>query len=387
MKIGLLLPSVYMGRKYSNKIFAPKDLFLNLADGLAERGHEVYVYSSPDTKTKAHLIPGEGDLIEQDFLSPRFRALDRIAKLKNAHVATRIEYEIDLTIKAYLQAKEKKVEIMHSYHDFVAHYVNRAIPIKTVYTIHDPRPRKEHLEYWRFKNFQKDKYIFISKSQLRNFRKLIRCVGIVYHGINIGKFTFSEKGGEYFAFLGRYVKEKGVVEAIEAAKSVGMTLKMIGENAYRRLPYYKEKVLPQIKKGVIEDETFLAEADRVVFLKNARALLFPIRWEEPFGLVMIEAMACGTPVAAFARGSVPEVLVDGETGFIVNPSSHDIRGNFIIKKTGVEGLREAVKKIYAMPQDKYQKMRQACRAHVEKNFTVERMVDDYEEIYRNILKR
>lgn len=100
---------------------------------------------------------------------------------------------------------------------------------------------------------------------------------------------------------------------------------------------------------------------------------------------MIEAMACGTPVVAYARGSVPEVIKDGETGFIVNPSDTDIRGNWIIKKTGIEGLCEAVERIYSMPEDQYRQMRRNCRAHVEKNFTVERMVDEYEKVYKEIL--
>ena len=100
---------------------------------------------------------------------------------------------------------------------------------------------------------------------------------------------------------------------------------------------------------------------------------------------MVEAMATGTPVVAFARGSVPEVVKDGQTGFIVNPSDDDIRGDWIIKKTGFEGLIEAVGKIYSMPKDQYQQMRLACRTYVEKNFTVEAMVDAYEKVYEQIL--
>lgn len=102
---------------------------------------------------------------------------------------------------------------------------------------------------------------------------------------------------------------------------------------------------------------------------------------------MIESMACGTPVVAFARGSVPEIIKDGETGFIVNPSDDDIRGNWIIKKTGIEGLCEAVERIYSMPEKQYLEMRKACRAHVEKHFTVERMVDEYEKVYEEILAK
>ena len=123
------------------------------------------------------------------------------------------------------------------------------------------------------------------------------------------------------------------------------------------------------------------------FYGRAKALLYPIEWEEPFGLVLIESMACGTPIVAFARGSIPEVVIDGETGFIVNPSDSDIRGNFIIKKTGKEGLKEAVEKIYAMSEAEYRQMRLNCRKHVEANFTVEKMVDGYEKVYQKLLGR
>jgi len=102
---------------------------------------------------------------------------------------------------------------------------------------------------------------------------------------------------------------------------------------------------------------------------------------------MIEAMACGTPVVAYARGSVPEVIKDGETGFIVNSSEEDKRGDWIVKKTGIEGLCEAVEKIYAMPKNQYIEMRKNCRKHVENNFTVEKMVNNYEKVYREIIDK
>ncbi len=389
MKIGMLLPSVYMGRKYKNKIFAPKELFLNLADGLVDKGHEVYVYASPDTETKARLVAGEEGLINKDFISPKFRGLDQITKKKSAHVVTRVEYEIDLTVKAYLHAKSQKVEIMHSYHNdaFIAHYINRIVKFPTAYTIHDPRPLREHIEYWRFNHFKNNDYIFISQSQFRNFRGMLQSAGIIYHGVNTEKFAFEKNGGENLAFLGRYIQEKGVADAITAAKKSGHLLKMVGDDAYRVLPYYQKKILPYLKKGVIEDESFFGEGDRSKFLRDAKALLFPIQWEEPFGMVMIEAMSCGTPVIAFNRGSVSEIVKDDVTGFIVDQDNENRpnKGKWIIKKTGKEGLVEAINRIYNMNKEEYEKMRANCRAHVEEKFTVQNMVDGYEEVYNKIL--
>ncbi len=383
MRIGLLLPSVYMGSKYKDKIFAPKELFIHLADGLVDRGHEVYVYASENTKTKAHLVPGDSHYIDKDFISPKFRGLDRITKLKNAHVATRTEYEIDLSVKAYEHAVKKKVQIMHSYHDFMAHYMNKLVPIKTVYTLHDPRPLREHLEYRRLQSFKKDNYIYISSNQLETFKGFVKSVGVIRHGVDINKFKFGKNGGDYLAFLGRYIKEKGVTQAILAAEKTGKTLKMVGDDAYRALPYYQKNILPKLRRGVIEDKSF-GEAERDEFLKEARALLFPILWNEPFGMVMIEAMSSGTPVIAFNKGSVSEVIKDGITGFIIE---HD-RGKsskWIIKKTGVEGLAEAIERIYSMNEADYRKMREACRKHVEENFTTDRMVEEHEKVYRKII--
>jgi glycosyltransferase involved in cell wall biosynthesis len=123
------------------------------------------------------------------------------------------------------------------------------------------------------------------------------------------------------------------------------------------------------------------------FLGSGKLFIFPTRWEEPFGLVLVEAMACGTLVVTFACGSVPEVIKDGETGFIVNSSEEDKRGDWIVKKTGIEGLCEAVERIYSMPEEQYRQMRRACQAHVENNFTVEKMVDEYEKIHKQILEK
>ncbi len=381
MKIGLLLPSIYMGLKYENKIFAPKELFIRLANGLVNRGHEVFVYSAPGTRTNAKLITGESNLINHDFTSPKFRGLDRLEKQKSARIATKIEYEIDLTTRAYLHAIEKKLDIVHSYLDFVAHYVNRLVDIPTVYTLHDPCPRREHLEYWRFRHFKNDNYVFISKSQVKNFRGLLNPVGIVYHGININKFPFESKEGSYLAFLGRYIEEKGITDGIHAAIKSKIALKMIGDDAYRALPYFKNKILPHLKKGVVEDETFFGKSNRGPFLKHAKALLFPIKWEEPFGMVMIETMACGTPVIAYNRGSVSEIVRDGLTGFIIDPDDKERpgKGSWIIKKQGVDGLLEAIQRIGEIN-------RSSCRKHVEENFSIEKMVEGYEEVYSKIIK-
>ena len=146
--------------------------------------------------------------------------------------------------------------------------------------------------------------------------------------------------------------------------------------------------MPLISSGSIHfNNTGLSFSKKNNHYKNAAYFLYPLQWEEPFGLTFIEAMACGTPVIAFARGAVPEIVEDGKTGFIVNGSDDDKRGNWIVKKTGIEGICEAIKRISKMPDNKYKEMRRYCRKYTEKHFDISRMADDYEVLYKNLIEK
>jgi len=234
----------------------------------------------------------------------------------------------------------------------------------------------------KFKDYP---YVSISNKQRESLPEL-NYVSTIYNSIIISEFDFNEHGGNDMVWIGRMNYTKGVDLGIEAAETIKKKFIISSYIDVGDMPYYQKDIEPHLTMG------FLSRTDEMKnikgksqFLENGKLFLFPIRWDEPFGIVMIEAMATGTPLVAFSMGSVPEVVKDGETGFLVNPSDADIRGNWIIKKTGVKGLCEAIEKIYSMPENQYRKMRKACRAHVEKNFTVERMVDRYEEVYNKIL--
>ena len=141
-------------------------------------------------------------------------------------------------------------------------------------------------------------------------------LGTVYHGLPPDLFTFRDAPGKYLAFLGRLSPEKRVDRAIRIAQRTGIPLKIAAKVAVPDRTYFQEIVDPLLKDPLIEYLGEIGEEEKDDFLGNAYALLFPIDWPEPFGLVMIEAMACGTPVIAFRKGSVPEVMVENETGFI-----------------------------------------------------------------------
>ena len=214
-------------------------------------------------------------------------------------------------------------------------------------------------------------------------------IDTVYNGIDVEKVPFSDKGeSEDLVYISRLDEQKGSHLALEVSLKLKKRIKIIGrpetENPYQ-YKYYLEKVKPLLQNSLVHYYGELSPMEKMPLLLSSKLFIFPLCWEEPFGLVMIEAMATGTPIVAFARGAVPEMVEDGVTGFIVNSSSEDNRGDWVVKKTGVEGLREAVERIYAMGQEQYQHMRVACRKRVADRFTKEKMVEGYIDVYRKIL--
>ena len=347
---------------------APEKIMWLITENLIKKGHEVTLFASGDSKTNAKLIS----------VTEKSTSLFLLEKTEK-----RIDYENFLISKCYEMARKGQFDIIHSIFDVRSAFYAKFVSTPTVSTLHSPLTghKKTILE-----NFKKDQYyVSISNAQRKPIPDL-NYIATIYHGIDLknNNFTFNSKGGNYMLFVGRLVPEKGIKQIISIAKKFQKKTYLLG-TGLEESDFWNIDVKLNIDNKLIYQIGFLPQEELTKYYQNSKLFLFPIQWEEPFGLVMIESMACGTPIVAFARGSVPEVIKDGETGFIVNPSDDDIRGDFIIKKTGIEGLCDAVEKIYSMPEDQYRKMRRACREHVEKNFTVEKMVDAYEKVYEEIL--
>lgn len=316
-----------------------------LTEELVSRGHEVTLFASGDSETSAKLEPG----CEQ--------ALRPLGALTHEDAV----YEQMQLSRVFQQSGQ--FDIIHCHLDYLALPYASLSKTSVVHTIHGIlTPLTEKI----FTQHSQQNYISISNSQRRSELGL-NYVATVYNAIAIEQFQFYPKPDNppYLAFLGRMSVEKGPHLAIEIAKRTGWHLKMAGKIDFENKEFFEREVAPHLDGKQIE---FLGEANcqmKKELLGGATATLFPITWREPFGLVMAESMACGTPVIAMSLGAAPEVIADGKTGFLCN---------------SLEDCVDAVAKVQELD-------RRHCREHVEANFSVQRMVDGYEAVYRQLLER
>ncbi|MEA5616972.1 glycosyltransferase family 4 protein [Cronbergia sp. UHCC 0137] len=315
-----------------------------LTDELVKRGHEVTLFASGDSLTLAKLIS----------VHPRALRLD-------THVKDTSIYELLQIASVYERAEE--FDIIHSHIGHTSLVYTNLVKTPTVHTLHGIfTPDNEKI----FKYAKKQPYITISNGQ-REPRLELNYVATVYNGIDVSSYEFYPQPTDppYLAFLGRLSPEKGVHLAIEIAKKTGWRLKIAGKVDRVDVEYFETEIEPLIDGKQIE---YLGEANHAqknVIMGGAVATLFPITWREPFGLVMVESMAAGTPVIAIRLGSTQEIIADGKTGFLCDT------------------VQECIEKI-----DKVGELnRYACRDHVENHFSVQKMTDGYEAVYQDILKK
>lgn len=312
-----------------------------LTEELVRAGHDVTLFASGDSVTNARLIAScERSLRKNE------RCKDPVARevLLVDHV---IEYV-------------NEVDLIHFHTGYLHFPVCRYLPVPHVTTLHGRLDLPDLVPV--FDRFRNEPLISISNAQ-RSPLPWANWQTTIYHGLPKDLFAFRPNQGDYLAFLGRISPEKRVDRAIEIAKRVSMPLKIAAkvDRADRR--YFKRDIEPLLAQSHVEWVGEISDQQKNGFLGNAYALLFPIDWPEPFGLVMIEAMACGTPVIAYDRGSVPEVMENGATGFIVNE---------------IEQAVEAVGRVRDLS-------RARCRDVFEKRFTASRMVSDYVDVYKRLI--
>lgn len=312
-----------------------------LTDELVRQGHDVTLFASADSRTLARLYP----------LCPRALRLD-------PSIRDPLAYQT-LMIEKVLQ-HAASFDVIHFHIDHQYFPLSRFLKTPFVHTHHG---RLDMPELWPlFREFSEIPLVSISDAQRAAVPNL-NWQATVYHGLPRHCFPFNPARGNYLAFLGRVSPEKGLHFAIEIARRAGMPLKVAAKIDRHDAEFFESTLRPLLQSPGVE---FLGEVgghDKVALLRGAAALLFPIDWPEPFGLVMIEAFAAGTPVIAYRRGSVPEIVAHGATGYIV------------------DSIDAAVAAVADIPQLD----RAACRRAFEERFSVERMTRDYLTVYKALI--
>ncbi|MFN4212706.1 MAG: glycosyltransferase family 4 protein [Microgenomates group bacterium] len=340
----------------------PRIIF-ELVSGLVKKGHKVTLLGTADSQIKGAItIP----IIQKSFVD--------LPPFENPFL-TETSFLVRLAKKLEEIGNNFDIIHNHTYPEFINLLVADKISTPIVTTIHDQvTPELDEV----FSFFDKTYLISISNAQKNLFKKT-KIYKVIYNGIDTNIYSFCDKKEDYLLWLGRLAKAKkkdgsfmdpkGVRWAIKLAQETNSRL-LLGGNV-EDINFYNRDVKPHLSDkikwiGGVNSELTLTKPEVAALMQKAKAFLMTVNWDEPFGLVMAEAMSCGTPVIGFDRGSVKELVIDGKTGFVVPPEK------------GIEGLKQALTKINSIkPQD--------CRHHVVKNFSSETMVDNYEKTYLEII--
>jgi glycosyltransferase involved in cell wall biosynthesis len=323
-----------------------------LTEELVRRGHDVTLFASGDSTTTARLVP-----VVEEALWRRQPAYADFAPFWSLALG-KAARELD------------QFDVVHNHLDFHGFPLARLAPCPVVTTLHGRLDLPELQPLYR--EMLDVPLVSISDAQRRPV-PWANWVATVHHGIRLDEFTFNPRPGRYLAFLGRISPEKGLDTAIRVARRAGLPLKVAARmplpfttdpNVRADWEYYEGVVEPLLRAADVELVGEVSGAAKDEVLRGAAALLFPIRWPEPFGLVMPEALACGTPVLALRAGSVPEVLEDGVTGFVCDDE---------------DGLVAAVDRLGALD-------RARCRAEAERRFSAAAMADRYERVYARLVE-
>ena len=336
MKIAMLAPIAWRTPPIH---YGPWELVTSLiTEELVKNGIDVTLFATKDslTKAKLHAVCPKGYEEDKEIDAKVWECLHISECFENAD----------------------QFDIIHNQFDFLPLSYSRFVKTPVITTIHGfSSPRILPV----FKKYN-DNTHYVSISDADRSPEL-DYIGTVYHGIDLDQFTFNASPkGDYLLYYGRIHHDKGAKEAIEIARKVGKRLIMAG--IIQDEPYYEKYVKPHLKKGEVEYIGSVGAKDRDELLGNALALLHPINFSEPFGLSVVESMACGTPVIAFSKGSMPELITSGEDGFLAH------------------NIEEAV--TYCNRIGEIDRLK--CRETVQERFSKQRMALDYIDLYKKILK-
>ncbi|HEX7455887.1 MAG TPA: glycosyltransferase family 4 protein [Candidatus Nanoarchaeia archaeon] len=314
-----------------------------LTEELVKQGHKVTLFAAAGSETSATLIP----------VVPH--------PLRDAHILDASPFTVAEIAKVYKMADKFDIIHNHAWPDYLAFPAAAASKTPTLTTLHNPFTPETKRVFEEYKNLN---YVSISKNQRRHCSKLNFCE-TVYNGIPVANFPFKNNPDDYLLHVGRISLQKGTHVAIDVAAALKKELIIAAKLDPWEVNYFNQYVAPRLSNGHVHWVGEVDEEERNNLMSKALCLLLPVTWNEPFGLVMTEAMACGCPVVAYRKGSIPEIVVHGKTGFVVDNEKQMIR---------------SVKRIGAIN-------RKTCREHVKENFNLERMVSSYEKVYNKIIDK
>jgi glycosyltransferase involved in cell wall biosynthesis len=336
----------------------------HLTEELVKRGHDVTLFASGNSKTSAKLVSAFHESLHyeqlENMLSPLAQKLNWMYSLPFFYHA----------VQAFENAGD--FDIIHDHTHYLSCFFSNFVKTPMVSTYHGSFTLAEQspIEKLILQKYKRNNWVAISNSQKNETNLGLKFVGTVHNSLHINDYLYNEKPENYLVWLGRITDRKGILEAIHVAKSLDKKLIITGNVKDRDKEFYKDQIEPSIDNKQIIYDGPSDLPTKVKLLRNAKALLYPVKWNEPFGMVMIESMSVGTPVIGYANGAVPEVIKDGVTGYVVKD---------------LKSMTSKTKKIFSMTDTEYIKMRKNARVHIEKKFTVEKMVDTYENIYSKLL--
>lgn len=352
-------------RRVGPDVFASRSrIIYQLASKLAEKGHKVSILGTgdsqiPGVETIAVIEKGWVDLppAENNFL----REISSLVQLNNKILEIQDRFDIIHN---------------HTYPDYFPSIVEKELQKPLITTLH---ALYDGYMDDLLSTFNKTCLVALSNAY-KDLYKKAKINKVIYNGVDTNLYSFNNKSGDYLLWIGRlpkgknpdgsFIDPKGVRSAIKLAKETGQSLFLLGPCEDKK--FFEQDVLPFLNEkiqwvGEVSTEQSVPVEKVVGLIQNAKAFLMTVNQDEPFGLVMAEAGSCGTPVIAFNRGSVAEVIRDGVTGFVVDPS------------TDVEGLKDSLSKLDTIK-------REDCRKHIEENFSLDKMVSEYELLYQELAK-
>jgi len=325
-----------------------------IVNGLVDKGYDITSFTTADSKIKGKIVPTAKIATKLDKTVSDFELF---------HAVTLLE-----VIK-----RKKDFDIFHCHIGYFSLVLLDVMEKPLVITLHSDISEDKHFLDIYQKYGQKAFFVAISKSQKKNLSG-INCLDVVYHGLDINEYYFEEDAEDYMVFVGRISPGKNLGEAIRIAMDLKIPLKIAAKmgKSPEAVKYYEKEIKPFLDNRYIDFLGELNQEEVKRLISKAKVFIYPINWAEPFGLVVMEANASGIPVVTYSLGAMPELIKNGLNGFVLEPRD-------------LEGFKKAIKKIFRMPKQEYDKMKVNCRDFIKANFSIEKMVEGYENVYKNVM--